>query len=98
MGMAGVRWPRAPRVGGPGAMHQVGETPPTNLPAPRTSLIGRDEELGAVRALTLRAEGRLVTLTGVGGCGKTSLALTVGRALLADFPDGVWLVELAPLA
>src|SRR5216110_3252375 len=70
----------------------------TNLPAPRTRLIGRDEDLGAVRDLVLHAEGRLVTLTGAGGSGKTSLALEVARGLVGAFPDGVWLVELAPLA
>ena len=40
---------------------------------------------------------RVVTLTGVGGVGKTRLALQAGARLVSDFPDGVWLVELAPL-
>src|SRR5262249_19540728 len=47
--------------------------------------------------LVLGAEGRLVTLTGAGGSGKTSLALQAARGLLDDFRDGVWQVELAPL-
>ena len=70
----------------------------SNLPVRRTALIGRDRDLVAVRQLVLGAEGRLVTLTGVGGSGKTSLALEVARELTGQFPDGVWLVELAPLA
>ena len=41
---------------------------------------------------------RLVTLTGVGGCGKTRLALEVARAIAPKYPDGVWLVELGPLS
>jgi predicted ATPase len=67
-----------------------------NLPAALTSFIGRDRELGDVRGRL--AHVRLLTLTGVGGCGKTRLALEVARALLDRYPDGVWLVELAPLA
>jgi predicted ATPase len=69
----------------------------TNLPAHRPSLIGRDEEAIAVRQRLIEAETGLLTLTGAGGCGKTSLAIHVARGLLAEFADGVWLVELAPL-
>jgi predicted ATPase len=67
-----------------------------NLPASLTSFIGRERELADVRARLARA--RLLTLTGVGGCGKTRLALEVARAVLDGYSDGVWLVELAPLA
>jgi predicted ATPase len=42
-------------------------------------------------------EGRLVTLTGVGGCGKTRLAFEVASTLVSSFNEGVWLVQLAPL-
>ncbi|AUH40204.1 BTAD domain-containing putative transcriptional regulator [Streptomyces sp. CMB-StM0423] len=67
-----------------------------NLPAPHGDLIGRDESVAAVRALL--ATGRLVTLTGPGGVGKTRLALETARGLPGSFPDGVWLVELSALA
>jgi non-specific serine/threonine protein kinase len=69
-----------------------------NLPAHPIRLIGRDEEVLAVRERLLDAERGLLTLTGAGGCGKTSLALDVARGLVDEFPDGVWLVELAALA
>jgi predicted ATPase/DNA-binding CsgD family transcriptional regulator/transcriptional regulator with XRE-family HTH domain len=68
-----------------------------NLPGPRTRLIGRDHDRAAVGRVLLEAEGRLVTLTGVGGCGKTRLALAVAAELVDAFSDGVWLVELASL-
>jgi len=64
-----------------------------NLPTPSTSLLGREKDLAAIGA-QLRGS-RLVTLTGVGGVGKTRLALQVANSLSADFPDGAWLVELA---
>ena len=68
---------------------------PTNLPPERTSFVGRLHELDVV-ATMVRSE-RLVTLTGVGGVGKTRLATQAAAGLLPDFLDGVWLVELAPL-
>ncbi|MEP6661424.1 MAG: LuxR C-terminal-related transcriptional regulator [Acidimicrobiales bacterium] len=66
-----------------------------NLPARATTLIGRERELADT--LELVRANRLVTLTGVGGVGKTRLALEAGAALAGEFPDGVWLVELAPV-
>ncbi|MFW6867036.1 ATP-binding protein [Nocardioides sp. CPCC 206347] len=69
--------------------------PPDNLPADLTSFVGRRSEAHAVRQL-LSAD-RLVTLTGVGGVGKTRLALRVAHDLRRAFPDGVCLVELANL-
>jgi predicted ATPase/class 3 adenylate cyclase len=67
-----------------------------NLPARLTRFIGRDREMAELKRLL--TSSRLVTLTGAGGCGKTRLALQVAGDLLADNADGVWLVELAPLA
>src|SRR6266436_994083 len=74
-------------------------TPPaglTNLPSHLPDLIGRDASLDTV--VDLITAHRLVTLTGAGGVGKTRLALEAARQLLPRFPDGVWLVELGPLA
>jgi predicted ATPase/DNA-binding CsgD family transcriptional regulator len=68
-----------------------------NLPAHRLRLIGREQDLVVARQALLDADGRLLTLTGTGGCGKTRLALELAADLLPTFPDGVWLVELAPL-
>ncbi|MBC6461173.1 BTAD domain-containing putative transcriptional regulator [Actinomadura sp. HBU206391] len=69
--------------------------PPGNLRAPLTSFIGRAEE--QTRIAKQLAEGRLVTLVGPGGAGKTRLATTVAAALAGEMPGGVWLVELAAL-
>jgi transcriptional regulator with XRE-family HTH domain len=68
----------------------------TNLPAAPSSFIGREHERAAVCALL--AEARLVTLVGSGGVGKTRLALAVAGNLVDQYPDGVWLTELAALA
>ena len=66
-----------------------------NLPAQRSSLVGREGEMLEVkRALSMT---RLLTLAGAGGAGKTRLALEVARDLVGAYPDGVWLIELAPL-
>jgi predicted ATPase/DNA-binding CsgD family transcriptional regulator len=69
-----------------------------NLPAHRVHLIGRKHDLALARTELLATEGRLLTMTGTGGCGKTHLALGLASSLLDEFRDGVWLVELAPLA
>lgn len=66
-----------------------------NLPAARTTFVGREREMVEVKRML--AMTSLLTLTGTGGCGKTRLALEVGRDLVGTYPDGVWLVELAPL-
>jgi predicted ATPase/DNA-binding SARP family transcriptional activator/DNA-binding CsgD family transcriptional regulator len=67
-----------------------------NLPTPRTSFVGREREI--VELKRELAMTRLLTLTGVGGAGKSRLALEVARDLAGAYPDGVWLVELAPLS
>ncbi|WP_158647627.1 LuxR C-terminal-related transcriptional regulator [Actinoplanes sp. ATCC 53533] len=66
-----------------------------SLPAELTSFVGRRREVGDVKGLL--ADGRLVTLTGVGGTGKTRLALCVATELRRAFPDGVWFVDLTQL-
>ncbi|MGH8974121.1 MAG: ATP-binding protein, partial [Acidimicrobiia bacterium] len=66
-----------------------------NLPVALTSFIGRDRELSELAGLLGTA--RLLTLTGVGGAGKTRLGLQAAAAALDDHPEGVWMIELAPL-
>ena len=72
------------------------EAIPNNLPRQVTSFIGREQALVDLKRLLRKA--RLLTLTGSGGCGKTRLSLQVAAELLEQFPDGAWLVELAPLS
>ncbi|MDX1449120.1 MAG: adenylate/guanylate cyclase domain-containing protein, partial [Acidimicrobiia bacterium] len=66
-----------------------------NLPDYLTSFVGREEQIEELS--TLLEDNRLISLTGVGGTGKTRLAVEGARALLPDLPDGAWLVELAPV-
>ena len=68
----------------------------SNLPIPLSSFIGRQRELAQVKAFL--ASSRLVTLIGAGGCGKTRLAIQAAAELVAEVPDGVWLVELGALS
>jgi predicted ATPase len=76
----------------PSARPRVAAAP---LPAPATQLIGRERERADVAAAM--AASRLVTLTGVGGTGKTRLALQVASDLAGDFGDGVAFIDLAPV-
>ncbi len=76
----------APVVDGPMAAH--------NLPSDRTPLFGRDDAISV--AAEAVAAHRLVTLLGIGGAGKTRLAVAVGRSVLERFADGVWFVDLVP--
>lgn len=68
-----------------------------NLPVPPTRLIGRDREVRAICSLLARDDVRLVTLTGVGGTGKTRVGLAAAAALVGQFADGARFVELAPI-
>jgi predicted ATPase/DNA-binding winged helix-turn-helix (wHTH) protein len=78
------------------AAQPVPVQPPTNVPEPISELIGREEELSEI--LNLAGAHRLVTLTGAGGIGKTTLALALARELRPHFADGVWLAEFSALA
>jgi predicted ATPase len=68
---------------------------PGNLPLQVSSFIGRETQLA--RVLKALHEARVVTLTGVGGVGKTRLALQAAAEMLPEFREGAWLVELAPV-
>ena len=68
---------------------------PNNLPFQLTRFIGREKEVEQIK--NQLGKNRLVTLTGSGGVGKTRLSIRVASELLNDYPNGVWLVELAPI-
>ena len=71
------------------------ENTPNNLPLELTSFVGREREIAAVGELL--AAHRLVSIVGLGGLGKTRLGLQAAADLLGRYPDGAWVVELAPL-
>jgi predicted ATPase len=89
----------------PERIYQLGERdfPPlttlhqTNLPIPATPFLGREHELAEVVGLLSAKSGRLLTLTGAGGSGKTRLALQAAGAVAERYPHGVFWVPLAPL-
>jgi DNA-binding SARP family transcriptional activator/predicted ATPase len=89
---------RADRLGVSHATEAVQSTPPIRLPAPATSLFGRQTELEEIQSLFLDQGARLVTIIGPGGVGKTSLALVAARHLVDQFAGGAAFVSLAPLA
>ncbi len=69
-----------------------------NLPSFTTQLIGRELEIDQISQLLTQNNQRLVSIVGPGGMGKTRLGVAVGKSLLAQFHDGVYFVDLAPLA
>lgn len=73
-------------------------TPRHNLPAPPNAFIGRAQPLANLHTLLATTNLRLLTLTGPGGSGKTRLALQLASTLIDRYPDGIWLVDLAPIA
>jgi predicted ATPase/class 3 adenylate cyclase len=68
---------------------------PNNLPQQVTSFIGRERELDEVK--TLLSGARLLTLLGMGGLGKTRLSLQAAAEVMAEYPDGAWFLDLAPI-
>ncbi|MEU4536051.1 BTAD domain-containing putative transcriptional regulator [Streptosporangium sp. NPDC023825] len=76
-----------------GELGERAENRRTNLRAELTSFVGKNDDVSEVAGLSARH--RLVTLTGAGGSGKTRLATETARTMLAELPDGAWLIELA---
>jgi predicted ATPase/class 3 adenylate cyclase len=72
------------------------EATPNNLPQQTTSFLGRENALVEVRQLL--QDTRLLTLVGAGGLGKTRLSLQVAAEVIGHYPDGVWFIDLAPVA
>jgi predicted ATPase/DNA-binding SARP family transcriptional activator/DNA-binding CsgD family transcriptional regulator len=94
--IAAGRFPPVPtRRAVPSQGEETPDATKLNLPAPRDSFVGREQQMVELkRAISMT---RLLTLTGAGGSGKTRLALEVARDIAGAYPDGVWLVELASL-
>ncbi|RSM46501.1 SARP family transcriptional regulator, partial [Actinoplanes sp. ATCC 53533] len=77
------------------AADTVAKEQPGTLPAPLTSFVGRDDDLARIG--TLLASGRLVTVLGPGGAGKTRLAVEAARRHRQEYRDGAWMIDLASL-
>jgi predicted ATPase/transcriptional regulator with XRE-family HTH domain len=80
--------------------HTQAADPPVSgwLPIPPSPLLGREEALADLTALIFNTPGRMISLVGPPGAGKSRLALALALALRHDFADGAWLIELAPLS
>jgi predicted ATPase/DNA-binding SARP family transcriptional activator/DNA-binding CsgD family transcriptional regulator len=95
--IAAGRFPGDPiQAAGSPRRETVGGVGQHNLPAQRTAFVGRVREILELKRQL--AMTRLLTLTGTGGSGKTRLALEVAKDLVGAYPEGVWLIELAPLS
>ena len=79
-----------------GGRADIVTSPPSNMPAQATSFVGRERDVSAARRALM--SGRLLTLTGTGGIGKTRLALRIASESAREYADGVWFVELASVA
>ncbi len=97
------RTPASPDAGSPGstepikaAVGRIG-TKLIDLPTPRTSLVGREAEVATAAAFLRSKHVQLLSLTGVGGAGKTRLAIAVAAAVASDFSGGVHFVGLASI-
>ena len=89
-------WKSAPTLQSEEAPWRISiPVPRSNLPVPLTSFIGREKQVEEI--IQLLNKNRLVTLTGIGGIGKTRLAIHVAKNLTKSYKDGVWWVELAPV-
>lgn len=86
----------APVIRSKAGTARLAELPRNNLPGRLIPMIGREEDSRAIAAELM--VHRFVTIVGAGGVGKTRLAIELGWDLLARFPDGAWLIDLAPLA
>lgn len=71
------------------------ELMPNNLPVSLTSFVGREQEIKEIK--NLLGSARLITLTGAGGTGKTRLAIEVVRKMVAQYPDGIWMIDFVVL-